>query len=192
MNSSFLLRCTVWANFSNRTLQWSSGEVVSILASQSEGHGFNFSASGLSMWSLHVLPVSDWVLSRFSSFLLRSCDKLATSKASVLLSSLRRKELNLMEWKPDYCVFILKVACQKTLDGSAMHHCDSSAPPSTHPIMWVTSATVWPSELMHGGSGEFAVPGKCSKVEHAGLIVCKTWNLSEDIFIMGQIKNMWN
>lgn len=47
------------------------------------------------------------------------------------------------------------------------------------------SLTIW---FDAWGFWEFGVPGKCSKVELAGLILCKTWNLSEDIFIMGQIK----
>ena len=42
-----------------------SGAVVSTVASQQEGPGFE----GLSVWSLHVLPVSAWVLTGFSGFL---------------------------------------------------------------------------------------------------------------------------
>ena len=44
------------------------GVVVSAVASQRDGSRFN-SRRGLSVWSLHVLPVYAWVLSGYSGFL---------------------------------------------------------------------------------------------------------------------------
>ena len=48
--------------------------MVSAAASQQEGRGFDSGARAcdLSVWSLHVLPVSAWVLSGFSGFLPQS------------------------------------------------------------------------------------------------------------------------
>ena len=51
------------------------GVVVSTFASQQEGSGFESRFNqGLSVWSLHVLPVYAWVLSGFSGFLPQSKD----------------------------------------------------------------------------------------------------------------------
>merc|ERR1712035_100792 len=54
-----------------------SGAVVSAAAAQQEGPGFDSSSrwgQGLSVWSLHVLLVSAWVLSGYSGFLPQSKD----------------------------------------------------------------------------------------------------------------------
>ena len=49
--------------------------MVSTFASQQEGSGFESRFNqGLSVWSLHVLPVYAWVLSGFSGFLPQSKD----------------------------------------------------------------------------------------------------------------------
>ncbi|KAF7657693.1 hypothetical protein LDENG_00023450, partial [Lucifuga dentata] len=49
---------------------WIGGAVVSAVASQQEGPGFNSQpGQGLSVWSLHVLLVSEWVPSGCSGFL---------------------------------------------------------------------------------------------------------------------------
>merc|ERR1712035_33517 len=51
------------------------GAVVSAAAAQQEGPGFESpSWQGLSVWSLHVLLVSAWVLSGYSGFLPQSKD----------------------------------------------------------------------------------------------------------------------
>jgi len=43
--------------------------VVSTVASQLQGPGFNSSLASLSVWSLHVLPISAWVSSGCFVFL---------------------------------------------------------------------------------------------------------------------------
>ena len=51
-----------------------NGTVVSTAASQHQGPGFNSGLGSLSVWSLHVLPVSARVSSGCSSFLPQSKD----------------------------------------------------------------------------------------------------------------------
>ena len=48
--------------------------MVSIAASQLQGYGFNSGLGSLSVWSLHVLPMSGWVSSGCSGFLPQSKD----------------------------------------------------------------------------------------------------------------------
>ena len=49
-----------------------AGTVVSTAASQRQGPGFDSRLGSLSVWSLHVLPVSVWVSSGCSGFLPQS------------------------------------------------------------------------------------------------------------------------
>ena len=51
-----------------------SGTVISTVASQRQGPGFNSGLGSLSVWSLHILPVSAWVSSECSGFLPHSND----------------------------------------------------------------------------------------------------------------------
>ena len=48
------------------------GTVVSTAASQRQGPGFNSWLESLSVWNLHILPVSAWVSSGCSGFFPRS------------------------------------------------------------------------------------------------------------------------
>ena len=52
------------------------GTVVSTAASQRQGPGFDSRLRSLSVWSLHILPVSAWVSSGCSGFLPQSKDVL--------------------------------------------------------------------------------------------------------------------
>ena len=59
-----------------RTLGRHGGTVVSTAASQRQGPGFDSRLGSLSVWSLHILPVSAWVSSGCSGFLPQSKDLL--------------------------------------------------------------------------------------------------------------------
>jgi len=48
--------------------------VVSTAASQCQGPGFDSRLGSLSVWSLHILPVSAWISSGCSGFLPQSKD----------------------------------------------------------------------------------------------------------------------
>jgi len=86
------------------------GVVVSTVASQREGSRFN-SRLVLSVWSLHVLPVYAWVLSRYSSFLppsknmhvrLTGDSKLSFGVSVSVCGCLSRLSLccPVMDWRP--------------------------------------------------------------------------------------------
>ena len=55
-------------------MQTRGGTMVSIAASQRQAPVFNSSLGSLSVFSLHILPVSAWVSSGCSGFLPRSKD----------------------------------------------------------------------------------------------------------------------
>ena len=63
-----------WIDLTTHNREWKIGEglrggvVVSTVASQQPIQVW-FPACGLSVWSLHVLPVYEWILSRYSGFL---------------------------------------------------------------------------------------------------------------------------